>query len=277
MTATNHFVLKNVLIKYFGSEANVIVPGGVKVIGAYAFYQNLEITNVVLPEGVEEIGAYAFSSSGLRNISLPKSLKVIGDSAFHFCQSMSGDFLIPAGVNEISAGAFRSCFNLRNFVVSSDNTRYDSMDGVLFDRNLKMLVSYPSSSGYSLTGEAFIEGRYTIPDGIEIIEQNAFSYAGIKKIVLPNSLKVIRDAAFFACEDVEELIIPEGVTDIGDTAFTYCNKLKNIVIPTSVTNWGMSPFRDFNADQTIKFRGSQSSVPRQILDCDAKFEFDYMQ
>lgn len=267
----------DVLIKYFGSESLVTVPEGVKVIGEYAFYQNVEISNVVLPEGVEEIKPYAFSSSGLSAIDLPDSLKIIGDGAFNFCQGITGDFKISAGVEQISAGAFLACFNLNNFVVDTANKQYYSTDGVLFDRDLKMLVCYPNRNGYNMSGEPFVKDTYTTPDGIEVIGEYAFSYTFIKNIILPNSLKVIRDSAFFECEYVENLVIPEGVTDIGGTAFTYCNELESIIIPASVTNWGISPFRDFRADQTIKFRGSQSSIPTQVLSCDAKFVFEYTE
>ena len=50
------FKIKNgILQKYCGSDSEVIIPDGVKVIGSRAFSGALDLEKVTIPEGVEVI------------------------------------------------------------------------------------------------------------------------------------------------------------------------------------------------------------------------------
>ena len=69
---------------------NLTVPSNIKSIGDYAFANNVGtsideryLKEVVLEEGVETIGQGAFSNSGLVSVTIPKSVKSIGYSAFY--------------------------------------------------------------------------------------------------------------------------------------------------------------------------------------------------
>ena len=73
---------RDCLLSYEGDGGEVTVPEGVKSIGAEAFALCNHVTGVILPEGVESIGENAFAKSGIRKISLPDSLVLIGKCAF---------------------------------------------------------------------------------------------------------------------------------------------------------------------------------------------------
>lgn len=60
----------------------VIIPGTVKVVGAYSFASCPLLKEVVLEEGVEVIEDWAFISCSIDKIKLPKSIKSIGKNAF---------------------------------------------------------------------------------------------------------------------------------------------------------------------------------------------------
>lgn len=60
----------------------VIIPGTIKVIGAYSFASCPSLKEVVLEEGVEVIEDWAFISCNIDKIKLPKSIKSIGKNAF---------------------------------------------------------------------------------------------------------------------------------------------------------------------------------------------------
>lgn len=60
-------------------EDEFIVPSSVITIGDEAFL-NCNLEKIVLRDGVEEIGVSAFSSEWLKTLSLPTSLKKIGDN-----------------------------------------------------------------------------------------------------------------------------------------------------------------------------------------------------
>lgn len=72
-----------------GKLKKLTVPSNIKTIGDYAFANNAGtsideryLKEVVLEEGVETIGQGAFYNSGLVSVTIPKSVKSIGNSAF---------------------------------------------------------------------------------------------------------------------------------------------------------------------------------------------------
>lgn len=60
----------------------ITIPGSIKVIGAYAFASCPNLDTLVLEEGVETIEDWAFISCGINKISLPTTLKSIGNNSF---------------------------------------------------------------------------------------------------------------------------------------------------------------------------------------------------
>ena len=72
---------------YLGKKTDVTIPtklGGleVKYIAPSAFGYKT-ISSLVIPEGVERVGSYAVRSSSLESLSLPATLKYIGERAFN--------------------------------------------------------------------------------------------------------------------------------------------------------------------------------------------------
>lgn len=73
----------------------VIIPGSIKVIGAYSFASCPNLKEVVIEEGVEVIEDWAFINCNIEHISLPKSIKSVGPNAFlgNMCKYDVDDFL----------------------------------------------------------------------------------------------------------------------------------------------------------------------------------------
>lgn len=76
--------------------------------------------NVVVPEGIKYIGADAFNAYStqtpnnmetLKSITLPESLVSIGKNAFQACKALES-ITIPKNVSEIGGGAFSNCSSL---------------------------------------------------------------------------------------------------------------------------------------------------------------------
>ena len=68
-----------------------------------------------------------------------------------------------------------------------------------------------------------VTGDVVVPQGIESIENNAFSgCSGITSLVLPGSLVRIERNAFLGCSGLHVLNIPESVKVIEDDAFLGC-------------------------------------------------------
>ena len=106
----------------------VVIPQWVRRIGENAFWgcKNLEV--VVLPEWLEDIGKDAFEHcSSLKELNLPQWVKRIEWCAFFGCSSLQNLF-IPSSVTHIGDSAFSDCSSLVRIKVDSNNSVYDSRE-----------------------------------------------------------------------------------------------------------------------------------------------------
>lgn len=82
----------------------------------------------------------------------------------------------------------------------------------------------------------------SIPDGIEIIGENAFKNASnLTKVTISGTVKNIGSGAFYDCYDLTEVVLNEGTENIGGGAFSG-TKLKKIKLPKSIKSIGDSAF-----------------------------------
>ena len=72
-------------------------------------FDKKDIKSVIIPEGVKKIGASAFSyCANLTSVTIPKTVEVIGNYAFSQCKNLT--FIkIPEGVKKIGAFVFTIC------------------------------------------------------------------------------------------------------------------------------------------------------------------------
>ena len=191
----------------------------VTIIGEDAFAGCSSIQSVVIPEGITEIRKWAFMDChNLTNVYIPASISTIRDYVFVGCYALTG-----IDVNEY-------------------NTVFSSQDGVLFDKDKVSLICCPKGK----------IGKYTIPDGVEIIWDSAFSWCQyLTEIEIPNSVNSIGDDSFFRCLGLTNMVIPESVEVIGGYSFYGCSNLHNITIPSSVVIIGYAAFIDCADDLVI--------------------------
>ena len=122
------------------------------------------------------------------------------------------------------------------------STRYEGIEkyidphGVVYSGDRKHLIEFPLSTCLA---------EYTILDSCEFVDDSAFDadadpgnsiydlkYIGnqLKKLILPEGLKVISKSALFGCRNLEDLFVPMSVNYIGFNAFNGCISLKSIVV-----------------------------------------------
>lgn len=169
------------------------------------------------------------------------------DKVFQGCTGITS-IVIPDSVISIDVSAFSGCTSLAKITVSPDNKNYSSVDGVLFNKDMTILVRYPEGAANS---------SYVVPNSVVEIYSNAFiGCNSIKSITLSKGLKKIYDGTFANLTNLESVIVQEGVQHIGNKAFENCSSLKQISLPESLISIG-SVYKgnpnDFSASEYFQY------------------------
>ena len=202
-------------------------------------------------KGVKVIGNSAFGwCESLTNINIPNGVTNIGDEAFGGCRSLT-NLNIPNSVTNIGDGAFSGCSSLTKIkipssVVNMNGNPFLGWDGDLHNESKAFVYERQvlfNKDKTTLIAYRSKEKNYIIPNSVTNIGNNAFwGCESLININIPNSVTNIGNSAFWGCESLTNINIPNSVTNIGDGAFGGCFSLTNINIPDSVTNIGDHAF-----------------------------------
>ena len=105
--------------------------------------------------------------------------------------------------------AFEDCTSLQSIDVSNDNKHFASVNGVLFDKELTVILRFPKKHDVK---------EYVIPDSVTKIGERAFSGCSTLQIIdIPNSVTYIGDEAFAHSSSLEHI-------------YLHCNDVKRIMV-----------------------------------------------
>lgn len=91
-------------------------------------------------------------------------------------------------------------------------------------------------------------------DGVEEIGESAFRcFRLLVSIVIPPSVKLIKDEAFSDCDGLTAVTLGAGLEEIGGHAFSRCSSIQHIDIPPSVKAIKGSAFRYCTGLMSVKF------------------------
>ncbi len=219
------------------------IPNGVTTISGTAFDNCANLISIILPHGVTAIGKNAFEGCiNLTTINIPRSVTKVGDNAFGWCKKLT-TINIPDSVSSIGKEVFDRCIQLENIIVDTNNQYYSSNNGVLFNKNETVLISYPA-------GNKRLE--YNIPNNVISIEAVAFNCCKyLSSVNMPNSLTDIGSGAFEYCEKLIDIIIPKDIKSIGNGAFFDCTNLTDVYYAGTEEEW-----KSINIGYNAFYRGN---------------------
>ena len=265
------------ITKYLGKEAVISVPEEindqkVSSISSGAFNRNETITDVTLPDSIITIGDYAFTEcTALQSITLPDGLLSLGDLVFQGDILLDG-IILPASLIHIGMNPFDRCDSLTEIQLSEENNYFTVDEGVLFDREQSILISYPAGktdTNYTFPEEvteiafaAFSENKYveeiTLPENITVINGNPFcGCTGLTTMSvspLNHYFEVFSGALFNVQErelisyfwgtEEEHYAVPQGIVSIAQEAFYRHPELKTIDLPDTLTTINNAAFAE---------------------------------
>lgn len=112
----------------------------------------------------------------LQEFVVPEKISSISSQFVTISDVIIDRFVIPAGVTQISEGSFNN-FSCKEFAVDENNPNYCSVDGVLYTKDMKDMIAYPSLKE---------EKVYKMPEGVESCS-GFRSLNNIEYIALPKS------------------------------------------------------------------------------------------
>jgi len=241
------------------------IPSTVDTIGKGAFIGCAKITSIMIPSSVKSVKGSPFENcSGLITVNNANSkysasdgllFDKAQDTLFYCPDSKSGDYTVPSTVKVIGENAFKNCTKLNTITIPSSvltiednafagssgnvsvvagNSKFTSVDGVLFDKNQKILIHFPITKS----------GSYTIPPSVSRIAGSAFEDCDkLNSVSIPELVVYIGKKAFEDCYNLATVNIPTIVDTIEARAFEDCKKLTTITIPVSVSYIGSNVFQ----------------------------------
>ena len=183
-----------------------------QTIGSNAFEGCTSLEQALLPATLKQLGQYAFKGCTKLDLAqLNEGLESIGASAFDGCVKLER-LVLPASVKSLNSDnvtyieAFRGS-SIKSLAVALDNPYFAEDQSVLFNKDKTTLLYYPEN-------RVVYEGRYTVPEGVTDI----------------------LDQAFFSNLTVEEVILPAHVITLGSNIFSSARKLKKATIQGDVSS-----------------------------------------
>lgn len=135
---------------------------------------------------------------------------------------------------------------LKEYVVDENNQTFSAIDGVLYSKDQRKLISVPMG----MSPETFV-----VRDGVEVIAEKVFmDFHHLKEVVLGASVRVIESHAFDNCTSLCKVHFNSGLQKIGSMAF-HNTALESVELPTSLKDICQRPFsggRPFDSCLSLK-------------------------
>lgn len=198
--------------------------------------------HVTISEEVTISTSKWFNLSNVKEIVFQKmsTIPLVNGPNFNGTITINDDSFIPAqrDIDKIIRHIHCSAFK-----VTESNKQICAVDGVIYSKDKKILLAYPRHRC----------GDFVIPDGTEIIYDNAFAYSDITSVKIPDSVYRIKTDAFSNCEKLKRIGFNKTITDYskyGDIGIFYgCQSLEPFTIPSHIETLGISMFFGCNTTE----------------------------
>lgn len=190
------------------------IENGTEIVGAGAFMNCTSLTNVTIPEGVISINQSAFDGSGLKNVTIPSTVEMLGSCAFWKCSDLAEiNFNSNSRLNEMGEAVFGLCVSLKK-------------------------IAIPNKVSYLEFG-AFINctslEEVILPNTLSNIGMAAFdSCTSLKSITIPDSTNKIFSLAFSNCTSLTDIYIPHYVNSISEGSLGYKYNSTGDLVPNPI-------------------------------------------
>ena len=220
----------------------IVLPEGIKTIGADCFERMTKLTKVNIPQTVESIFRFESSGNGItqNESNYQGGLLIIDNCLLKVKKELTGQVDVPEGTRLVAGYAFSGCKELTRISLPETVTE---------------VGPYAFESCKKL-------GEINLPKGLKVIHRGTFNSCetlGTSTLTLPENLQEIEDFSFWKTVRLTELRFPEGLRKIGDQAF-WQSGLKRIWLPASIESLGAWAFADLTVLEKVHLAAPDPSA-----------------
>lgn len=167
----------------------------------------------------KKIYEYAFAYTMIKTLTLAEGVKEIGNGGF--VNSLIEEIIIPSTVTAIGANPFQDCLSLAEISVSPTNTKYQDIDGNLYNKQGTIFYAYAAAKENSF---------FALAEGIiEVAEYAFYNAQKLEEIELPASLEKIGEEAFGSFSITTVVLNSALPPDIEESSFMQISGVRLFV------------------------------------------------
>ena len=212
---------------------------------------NQEAGTVQGKSSLRSIATQAFENTGLTSFKFPETIEVLNTGAlgvelFKGCKQLK-TIELSSTVADISK-VFDLCGSITEVKLPTDESGnqlgYFKADGSVIYSKDGTEITY-------ILGD--VPETFEIKEGVTTLKSGVFAgKATLKKVIIPVSVTVVEEKAFYDCLGLETVQFAENsaLDTIGESAFRNCISLKSISIPSKVTT--LNPYTFYNCKSLVK-------------------------
>lgn len=183
--------------------------------------------NYIIPETVKNIDSAFYGNEYLETLTISKNVEIVN------IETYNNKF------HNWGIGMDAEYSNCRAVYVDKENPYFCSLDGVLYNKEMSILVWCPPKNSVDCfyvpeTVKIIAAGGFNhsilneikLHDGVEILGRCAFSNSNINTITLTKGIKNIYSGCFYGCNKLSKVYIESDNAEFSGQIFDNCQRLK---------------------------------------------------
>ena len=252
----------------------IVVPGSIEYLGAYAFNDFPGLKKIVFESGREVLPNCVRDSNSLEQVIIEDGLKE-NQCSFSYCNSLLY-ILLPETVESSVMGnriLFRGDENAIQPIGDASSSYFGVVDVVITPDHLILVLLRSAETGvlsWTVMGYDGYEESVVVPDAydygpetypIVAIGRSAFaSESNLREVVIGVNVTLISSGAFSSCSQLRKVVLPSGLLSIEQSAFNSCSSLVEIVLPPNLKTIGEYAFANCYSLESISIGANVQSV-----------------
>lgn len=200
---------------YFGDlTANPLYYAG------YIYTNDIAWNNVSLPEGITELKSVSFANAKFLTDSLcmPETVSSIGNYALYGCNSHI--VTLPASIKSIGENAFSQCYALNKVYYQGTASQWASI------RFYNAAANPISNSCNLYIANQQLEDAYI--DTLNVTNYSFYNCQTIKRLILGESVQQLGSSAFAKCSSLSFIKLSTNIQYVNKNCFESCTGVDSI-------------------------------------------------